>query len=82
MTFEEFCIENGKKEKPHSGKRAYRYSHGMAGTRLYEIWSGMKIRTSEKAQPHNKVAYFDRGITVCEEWEKFDPFLFWAYKSG
>lgn len=80
MTFEEFCIANGKMDKPE--RKAYRYSHGMAGTRLYNIWSGMKIRTSEKAQPHNKVAYYDRGISVCEEWQEFEPFLMWAYVSG
>lgn len=81
MTFEEFCIANGKKCRP-DGKPAYRYSHGMAGTRLYKTWAGMKIRTSEHAQPHNKVAYFDRGITVCDEWQEFEPFLMWAYISG
>lgn len=81
MDFEEFCIRNGKRQK-EDVRRKGRYSHGMAGTRLYKIWSGMKIRTSEKAQPHNKVAYFDRGIKVCEEWESFDSFLLWAYKSG
>lgn len=81
MTFEEFCIANGKdvSEKKKSG---HRYSHGMAGTRLHGIWAGIKTRTSEKAQPHNKVAYFDRGIKVCDEWQKFEPFLFWAYISG
>ncbi len=81
MTFEEFCVENGKRQKEEV-QQTGRYSHGMAGTRLYRIWSGMKIRTSENAQPHNKVAYFDRGIKVCKEWERFETFLFWAYISG
>ena len=81
MTFEEFCVKNGKRKKEEVRQNG-RYSHGMAGTRLHKIWSGMKIRTSEHAQPHNKVAYYDRGITVCEEWREFEPFLFWAYISG
>ncbi len=81
MTFDEFCIKNGK-DVSEKGRKGHRYSHGMAGTRLYNTWAGMKTRTSEHAQPHNKVAYFDRGIKICDEWKDFEPFLFWAYVSG
>lgn len=50
------------------------YSHGMAGTRFYKIWSGMKNRTTNE----NDARYMDyggRGITLCERWKDFENFF-------
>lgn len=55
--------------------------HGMYGTKLYHIWSGMK----QRCQTENNSRYKDyggRGITVCPEWNKFEGFAKWAEKSG
>lgn len=54
--------------------------HGMAGTRLYNIWREMKRRckTGNSASKH----YADRGITICEEWESFVNFENWAINNG
>ena len=55
--------------------------HGMVKTRLYRIWHGMKNRCLNK-NCFDYVRYGARGITVCEDWIKFIPFMLWAKKSG
>lgn len=57
-------------------------THNMSNTRLYNIWRHMKSRC---ANPNNKrhKFYFDKGITVCEEWKNdFMNFYKWAMKNG
>lgn len=53
-------------------------THGQSKTRLYYIWKNMRARCSD---PNNK-DYGGRGITVCKDWQKFDPFMSWANASG
>lgn len=47
-------------------------THGQSGTRLYGVWGAMIKRCT----PHHERAkdYFERGITVCERWKKFENF--------
>ncbi len=51
-------------------------------SRLYRIWTLMKNRTN----PNNlqkRHRYFDRGITVCDEWRNSFPiFEKWAIENG
>ena len=48
--------------------------HGMAGTRPYRIWKGMKTRCLNP-RVKSYADYGGRGITVCENWkESFDAF--------
>lgn len=50
-------------------------------TRIYRIWSNMKNRCNNKNyRRYND--YGGRGITVCNEWLKFDGFLDWALSNG
>jgi hypothetical protein len=48
--------------------------HGMAATKVYDIWSAMIQRT---ANPRNAryPDYGGRGITVCERWRDFANFF-------
>jgi len=56
--------------------------HQHSGTRLYDIWSGMKRRTSNPNRKDFKY-YGGRGITVCREWENdFEAFYEWSMKNG
>lgn len=49
-------------------------THGMAGTKLNRVWSGMKARCSNPK--HESYAnYGGRGIKVCNRWQSFDNFL-------
>lgn len=56
--------------------------HGMFGTRIYNIWDGMKARCYNK----NHVAYKNyggRGITICDEWlNSFKSFYSWSILNG
>lgn len=55
--------------------------HGMSKTRLYAAWHAMKVRCFNK----NCAAYLNyggRGITVCESWLKFEPFMEWSMANG
>lgn len=47
--------------------------HGMEGSKIYNIWAGMKQRCQNPA--HNSFErYGGRGIKVCEAWQKFEGF--------
>lgn len=49
-------------------------THGMKGSREYRIWSGMLSRCRAEDSDH-KTRYFDRGISVCDRWLKFEAFF-------
>lgn len=56
-------------------------THGQCKSRLYIIWYSMKRRCSSP-KAHNYKYYGGRGISVCKEWERFEPFQEWALSSG
>lgn len=58
-----------------------RKTHGQCGTRLYRIWKSMKTRCYSPTSPIYK-HYGGRGITICDEWQKFQPFYKWAMANG
>ena len=47
----------------------------------YNTWRGMKNRCSNKKyiDAHR---YIERGITVCQEWHKYESFRDWALSNG
>jgi hypothetical protein len=57
------------------------YIHGMYRTRIYKIWRCMKGRV---LNPNSEVyhRYGGRGITLCDEWHEFIPFMNWALSHG
>lgn len=67
----EQCALNGRKN----------LVHGKHDTRIYRIWRNMKDRCSN---PHNigYKNYGGRGIKVCNEWKKFEPFYQWTINNG
>lgn len=63
------------------GCRIQKKTHGMKNTRIYRIWAGMKNRcTNVNNQSYSD--YGGRGITLCEEWNKFENFYKWSKESG
>jgi len=58
-------------------------THGMWNTRLYHCWQHMKQRCDGTGNEANRKRYYDRGITVCEEWlNSFETFMEWALNNG
>lgn len=55
--------------------------HGLSKTPLYRQWNAMKQRCKN---PNTRMymTYGGRGITYCDEWERFDPFMNWALSNG
>lgn len=57
----------------NEGARNPRFAHGMAGTRIYNIWADMVGRCTRPT--HIRYAdYGGRGITVCDRWRDFANF--------
>ena len=56
-------------------------THGMHKTRLYRIWHGIKNRCLNPNCADYRI-YGGRGITVCNDWHRFIPFMFWAQENG
>lgn len=56
--------------------------HGMAGSKLYRVYSAMRERCEKPSSPEYH-RYGGRGITVCEEWKKSRASFFeWAVQNG
>lgn len=63
-------------------KRTMHLKHGMAKTRLWNIWCGIKDRCN---RPNNQDygRYGGRGISICDEWKNdFQSFHDWSMKNG
>lgn len=59
------------------GKR----THGKTGTRLYNIWSGIKQRCYDKN--HKAYPFYGaKGVVICDEWKDFQSFYDWSMSSG
>ncbi len=56
-------------------------THGMGGHPLYNVWNSMKQRCSNPKQ-RAYYRYGGRGIRVCNEWLRFEPFKNWALSNG
>lgn len=58
-----------------------RKTHGMTGTRFYDIYCGLKTRCYDK-NDHNYTKYGEKGIIVCDRWlESFENFYEDMYES-
>lgn len=57
-------------------------THGGKGTRLYNIWKGIKVRCYNKKH-HSYKNYGMKRIKICNEWiDNFAVFKKWAIESG
>ena len=54
---------------------------GNLKTPLHNSWRGMVNRVRDK-YGNRKHIYFDRGITMIEEWKNFNTFKKWAINNG
>ena len=54
--------------------------HGMCNTDIYKRWK--KILSRVKKYQSCRKHYYDKGVTVCDEWQKFEPFRDWALANG
>lgn len=55
--------------------------HGMSRSRLYRCWADMKCRCANPNST-NFIYYGARGISYCDDWDRFIPFRDWALSHG
>lgn len=58
-----------------------RKTHGKSGTKLHGIWAGVLARCRNKNTRSYKY-YGAKGVVVCSEWHRFEPFAKWALRNG
>lgn len=61
----------------------FEIKHGLSRTRIYFCYSSMKQRC--RPQSHCHKSYYDKGITICEEWlgeNGFINFYNWSIENG
>ena len=61
--------------------KGFHKTHGLSETKLYTVWLNMKHRCYYKRN-NMYYAYGGRGISVCDEWMKFEVFADWAFSNG
>lgn len=51
-----------------------RKTHGMTGTKVYRAWQQMRARCAPGGA--DKEHYYDKGVRVCDEWDRsFEEFF-------
>lgn len=74
-------LRSGKSTSCGCLQREIATKHGGKYTRLYGIWHNIKYRCNNKNSAEYK-NYGGRGISVCKEWNDFEPFRDWAITHG
>lgn len=73
------CLQ---REKASQCLSAMKTTHGKSNSRLYAIWSSMKLRCLNRNCKEYRL-YGGRGISICEEWlNDFYAFYTWAFQTG
>lgn len=49
--------------------------------RLYATWQRIRQMCNSRCHPSFK-HYGGRGIIICEEWDEFQAFCYWAVENG
>lgn len=62
-------------------RRDQKTTHGGTGTRLHDIWIGMRSRCTNRRDT-GYADYGGRGITVSPAWDEFPPFHDWSLANG
>lgn len=76
------CYRHECENERNAKRRTHGESHGKSKTRLYGIWSGIKVRCFDR-NCKSFERYGGRGITVCDEWKTdFVSFRDWALSHG
>lgn len=57
-------------------------THGESKTRLYTCWEAIIQRTKSNVCDGYYPHYGSKGITVCDEWKKYENFAAWARANG
>lgn len=70
------CADCSRKQKALVNTK-----HGGVGTRLYREWSGI-IQRCTNPNDTSWERYGAKGITVCEDWKRFELFKEWALSHG
>jgi len=56
-------------------------THGQTDTALFRVWKELKQRCfNPKSSKYSR--YGGRGISVCDEWLEFEPFMEWSLANG
>ena len=73
-----------RKTSSEKMKKLHKPIHGLHGTRLYNIYNGMKARCYNP-KSHKYKNYGGRGVTICNDWlgkNGFINFKNWAFANG
>lgn len=71
------CLRHEREEAHAKSLR----THNESTTRLYRIWIGMKQRCMNERNCAFE-RYGGRGISVCQEWMRYEAFRDWAMENG
>jgi hypothetical protein len=70
------------KRESMKGDKNPKYKHGGKGTRIYNIWKGMRRRCNP-IHKERYPTYAGSGLTVSEEWmNSFELFRDWSLSNG
>lgn len=59
--------------RKRDGNGIFQLSHGMSNTKVHRTWRAMLNRCQNKnGQDYEN--YMERGIKVCDRWQKFESF--------
>lgn len=59
------------------GNRKKKETAKIKNKRIYQIWKAMLARCYDPNNEHRSV-YYERGISVCDDWKTFELFQSWA----
>ena len=75
------CLRSELESERMKNNNPAMIKHGGKGTRLYNIWKGMRQRCNNPNDKHYSY-YGARGIQITPEWNDYTEFERWAITNG